>query len=62
MESVQSSLDIHKIKRGYFNLGYFNEIVFQNSVWIRTMFVLLNIETTVPSTLPIIDICYKVTE
>lgn len=62
MKSVQSSLDIYRIKRGYFNLGYFNEIVFRNSVWIRTIFVLLNIEMTVPSSLPIIDICCVVTE
>lgn len=59
MKSVQSSLYIYKIKRGSFNLGYFNEIVFQNSVWIR---IVCFAETTVPNTLPIIDICYIVTE
>lgn len=50
--SVKSSLDLCKLRGGYFNLGYFNGIVFRSSMWIRAMFVLLIIETTVPGTLP----------
>lgn len=50
--SVESSLDLYKIRGGYFNLGYFDGIVIRSSMWIRAMFVLLIIENTVPSTLP----------